>query len=57
MGIPSRDRAKPETHRQTEGPTYTYTQILGVKEVGGESEALYQCPSPRLTYPLYHWTV
>lgn len=25
VGIPSRDRAKPETDRQTEGPTYTHT--------------------------------
>lgn len=53
----SGDRAKPETERQAaEGQTHTYTYV-GVQKVGGESRALQKSPSPRLTYPLDHWTV
>lgn len=51
--IQSKSLTQRDIDRRTEGQTYTYTHA----EAGADSRALYKSPGPRLTYPLYHWTV
>lgn len=43
--------------RQVDGGTDTHVHTCGSWGEGAESRALDKSPGPRLTSPLYHWTV